>query len=199
MNDINQVQGVAVVFSILFSTVWNIALSANVAFGLNPSLMVLFLGLIPIEILITGRKGNFERRWIQALNNRMGKHYQVMTEILDKVKHIKVFNGVHAALQQFSNSLQVHHPFSFPALFLFVLFIFFMLLRPPLQLNHRIIAYTFYATNFGFDLILSLYQNVFQFSLMYLLLPLPRCKTVTLVQVHQRAYDAASSAKRAFR
>jgi hypothetical protein len=132
MNDINQVQGVAVVFSILFSTVWNIALSANVAFGLNPSLMVLFLGLIPIEILITGRKGNFERRWIQALNNRMGKHYQVMTEILDKVKHIKVFNGVHAALQQFSNSLQVHHPFSFPALFSFCsVHIFHAFASPP--------------------------------------------------------------------
>ncbi len=141
MNDINEVQGVAVVFSMLFSTVWNIALSANVAFDLNPSLMILFLSLIPIELMITAKKGNIERKLTQAMNNRMGKHYQVMTEILDKVKHIKVFNGINAALQQFSNSL---------------------------QLNYRIEAFMFYLTNFGFDLILSLYQNVFQFSLMYI-------------------------------
>jgi hypothetical protein len=71
-------------------------------------------------------------------NNKMGKQFQVMQEILDKIKHIKVFNGVDAALLQYTNAL---------------------------QLFYRITAYTQYVTTFGFTLILSMYQNVFSFSL----------------------------------
>jgi hypothetical protein len=71
----------------------------------------------------------------------MGKHYQVMQEILDKIKHIKVFNGIEAALQQFSNSL---------------------------QLNYRISAYMNYVQTFGFGLFLALYGNVFNSSLQYI-------------------------------
>jgi ABC-type multidrug transport system fused ATPase/permease subunit len=141
MNDIDNVQGVAVVFSIIFNLIMTVATSANVAFDLNPSLMVLFLALIPFEVFVNSRRGIFDRQWIQRLNNRMGAHYQTMQEILDKIKHIKVFNGVDAAVQQFSNSL---------------------------VLNYRISAFMFYVTNFGYDLFLALYQNVFNFSLMYI-------------------------------
>lgn len=141
MSDIDQVQGVAVVFSIIFSTVWTVATSANVAFDLNPPLMVLFLALIPFEVLLNAKKGVFERSMLQAYQTRLGKHSQSVLEILDKVKHIKVFNGIDSALQQFSSSL---------------------------QLNFKITAYMKYVTSFGFDLFSSIYQNVFQFSLMYI-------------------------------
>ncbi len=141
MNDIDQVQGVAVVFSIIFSTVWTVATSANVAFDLNPPLMILFLALIPFEVLLNAQKGVFERRMLQAINTRLGKHSQSVLEILEKVKHIKVFNGIDSALQQFSSSL---------------------------QLNFKISAYMKYVTSFVFDILSSIYQNVFQFSLMYI-------------------------------
>ncbi len=123
MNDTGDVQGVAVIFSMIVRIISTLSFSVAVAYSLNPSLFFLFLGLIP-----------FEFYW-------MYKHYQVMQEILDKIKHIKVFNGIQAALMQFSNSLQ--H-------------------------NFRIEAYTSYVTTFGFSLILSLYQNIFQYSLQYI-------------------------------
>jgi ABC-type multidrug transport system fused ATPase/permease subunit len=141
MNDIPQVQGVAVVFSIIVITLTKIAVSASVAYGYNPSLFVLFLALIPFEFLIIERSGAFSRKWTQIANTRMGKHYQVMQEILDKTKHIKVFNGISAAIIQFSNSL---------------------------QLNYRITAYMSYVSSFGFGLLLQLYGYIFNFSLMYI-------------------------------
>jgi ABC-type multidrug transport system fused ATPase/permease subunit len=64
-----------------------------------------------------------------------------MQEILDKIKHIKVFNGIESAMEQFSNSL---------------------------QLNYRMLAYISYVQTFGFGLFLSLYGNVFSYSLQYI-------------------------------
>jgi ABC-type multidrug transport system fused ATPase/permease subunit len=141
MNDSADVQGVAVIFSMIVRIIAQIAFSATIAYGLNPSLFVLFICLIPFEFVIMYREGVFSRHWLLISNTRMGKHYQVMQEILDKIKHIKVFNGINAALEQYSNSL---------------------------QLNYRIAAYVNYVTTFGFTLMLTLYQNVFQKSLDYI-------------------------------
>jgi ABC-type multidrug transport system fused ATPase/permease subunit len=158
MNDIPQVQGIAVVFSIIVISCVTISVSAAAAYGYNKSLFVLFLALIPFEFVIIERSGAFSRKWQQIANNRMGKHYQVMQEILDKTKHIKVFNGVSAALMQFSNSL---------------------------QLQYRISAYMNYVQSFGFGLVQQLYGNVFNFSLMYISarLMIPSYKNVPTASV----------------
>jgi ABC-type multidrug transport system fused ATPase/permease subunit len=141
MNDSAEPQGVAVIFSMIVSLTSQIAFSVTVAYSLNPSLFVLFMCLIPFEFVIMYREGVFSRYWMQITNNKMGKQFQVMQEILDKIKHIKVFNGVDAALLQYTNAL---------------------------QLLYRITAYTNYVTTFGFTLILNMYQNVFSFSLQYI-------------------------------
>jgi ABC-type multidrug transport system fused ATPase/permease subunit len=141
MNDSAEPQGVAVIFSMIVSLTSQIAFSVTVAYSLNPSLFVLFMCLIPFEFVIMYREGVFSRYWMVIANNKMGKQFQVMQEILDKIKHIKVFNGVDAALLQYTNAL---------------------------QLFYRITAYTQYVTTFGFTLILSMYQNVFSFSLQYI-------------------------------
>jgi ABC-type multidrug transport system fused ATPase/permease subunit len=141
MNDCGGVQGVAVIFSMVVRIIAKIALSVAVAYQLNPSLFYLFVSLIPLEFFVMYKQGEFERFWLLVANTRMGKHYQVMQEIFDKVKHIKVFNGIEAAVLQFSNSL---------------------------QLNYRIEAYVQYVSNFGFGMFLLLYQNVFSCSLQYI-------------------------------
>ncbi len=141
MNDTSMVQGVAVIFSMVVRIISTLCFSASVAYSLNPSLFYLFLSLIPFEFYWMYREGLFSRHWLLIQNTKMGKHYQVMQEILDKIKHIKVFNGIQAALKQFANSL---------------------------QLNFRIEAYVTYVTTFGFSLVLSLYQNIFGYSLQYI-------------------------------
>jgi ABC-type multidrug transport system fused ATPase/permease subunit len=164
MNDTGNVQGVAVIFSMVVRIISTLCFSVAVAYSLNPSLFYLFLGLIPFEFYWMYREGIFSRKWLLIGNTRMGKHYQVMQEILDKIKHIKVFNGIQAALLQFSNSLQ--H-------------------------NFRIEAYTQYVATFGFSLILSLYQNIFQYSLQYissrLILNLPNQPGVKPFEVPEKS------------
>jgi ABC-type multidrug transport system fused ATPase/permease subunit len=141
MNDSGGVQGVAAIVAIIVKIIIRIMLSVAVAYQLNPSLFYLFLSLIPLEFVIVHKQGAFSRFWLLVANTRSGKHYQVMQEIFDKVKHIKVFNGIEAAVLQFSNSL---------------------------QLNYRIQAYTSYVSNFGFGMFLSLYRNIFSCSLQYI-------------------------------
>ena len=107
MNDTGNVQGVAAIFAIVIRLVSRIALSASVSYDLNPSLFYLFVCLIPLEFAIIYRQGLFSRYWVLVSNNKIGKFFQVMQEILDKIKHIKVFNGVDSALSQYSSYLQL--------------------------------------------------------------------------------------------
>jgi ABC-type multidrug transport system fused ATPase/permease subunit len=133
MNDCGGVQGVAVIFSMVVRIIAKIALSVAVAYQLNPSLFYLFVSLIPLEFFVMYKQGEFERFWLLVANTRMGKHYQVMQEIFDKVKHFGMFlllyqNVFSCSLQYISARLILQlpnapnsdvRPFSAPTLLTF--------------------------------------------------------------------------------
>ena len=139
MNDCAQIIGLSNVISAVTNTVVTLCFTASKAYGYSLPLLVFYLSFVPIEGMIIYLSGRFNRKWTFAVNKLTAEQSQIMKEILDNVKLARVFNGVSAAMSQFTNIL---------------------------QRRYRQDAYIQYVRQFGFGLSLQLVSSVFGLSLM---------------------------------
>jgi ABC-type multidrug transport system fused ATPase/permease subunit len=139
MNDCAQIIGLSGVISAITNTVVTLCFTAYKANGYSLPLLIFYLSFVPVEGMIIYLSGKFNRKWTFAVNKLSAEQSQLMKEILDNVKLARVFNGVNAAMTQFTNIL---------------------------QRRYRQDAYINYVRQFGFSLSLQLVSNVFGLSLM---------------------------------